>query len=198
MKRTVFEVAPAGKYSRRHLCVCVPSPPKNLCSLLIAASQKPARWQFYTEFDKSSGEKAEEVRYRQDEGGEKEERRVGGKTEGEVESLRLNVNTVTFQGSAASCSRFCQSPGALASTPAWRTLQRPPTSAALPLCIHLINPHCSKHQRQLNKTTASHTIPSVLLYYSKEPCTLPQTIQIYIVCKKKKKIKWKLSIVSFV
>lgn len=41
--RTLFEVAPAGKHSRR---LCAPSPPKSLCSLLIAASQKAARWQF--------------------------------------------------------------------------------------------------------------------------------------------------------
>ena len=60
--RTVFEVAPAGKYSRR---LREPSPPpkKSLCSLLIAASpEKLLADSFTPSLTKAAG-RTEEVRY---------------------------------------------------------------------------------------------------------------------------------------
>ena len=83
--RTVFEVAPAGKYSRR---LREPSPPpkKSLCSLLIAASpEKLLADSFTPSLTKAAG-RTEEVRYGWVGG--------GGGEGGEV--LRLNVETFTF------------------------------------------------------------------------------------------------------
>lgn len=79
--RTVFEVAPAGKYSRR---LREPSPPSNqpkksLCSLLIAASppKKLLADSFTPSLTKAAG-RTEEVRYGWVEGGEKKDRKEGG------------------------------------------------------------------------------------------------------------------------
>lgn len=97
--RTVFEVAPAGKYSRR---LRVPSPgtllfssnccfPKS-CSLTVLQRVWQKQWGAARKWGRDGMMGWEE-------------RMSGGwkKKEGEVEAHKLNVSTVTFQGSAASC-----------------------------------------------------------------------------------------------
>lgn len=58
--RTVFEVAPAGKYSRRLREPSPPTQPTKKKSLFSSnccfPPEKASCWQFYTEFDKSGGE----------------------------------------------------------------------------------------------------------------------------------------------
>lgn len=101
--RTVFEVAPAGKYSRR---LCVPSPKKSLFSSNCCFPKSCSLTVLHRVWQKQRGEGRKWGR-----DGMKgwEGRKEGGrKTEGEVESHRLNVNIVTFQGSAA-CRSFSPS-----------------------------------------------------------------------------------------
>lgn len=59
-------------------------------------------------------ERAEEVRYRQDEGVKRKGAGWVDKQEDEVESLRLNADTVASRGSAASCGCFWEAPDAYA------------------------------------------------------------------------------------
>ncbi len=142
--RTIFEVAPAGKCSRR---LRVPSPKKSLfssnccfpksCSLTVLHRVWQKQWE---ERRKWGGDGTKEL----------DERKQGGwKEEGEVKSHRLIINTVSFQGSSGSCS-FFPAPGTYTSSQAWRTLQSPPTLAALPLCIPRIYPHCFEYQPPLH------------------------------------------------
>lgn len=79
--------------------------------LLIAASQKAAHWQFYTQLDKSGVRSGGSWKVQTGWRGEKKGRRVGGpkKREKKEQSVRLNVsdwtvNTVCFHGNTAGCS----------------------------------------------------------------------------------------------
>lgn len=135
--RTVFEVAPAGKYSRR-LCVC-PPPQKSLCSLLIAASPKSRSLTVFTQsLTKAAGV---DVRMKGWEGRKEGGKKVGGwKKEGELESHRLNVNIVTFQGREvlpAAVFPWISRSFSIVNTaePSYSS------SSAYTVCIHLINPH---------------------------------------------------------
>lgn len=90
----------------------MPPPLKSLCSLLIAASQNAARWQFCNEFDKSCGKRGGSEVWRS----EKKGWRVGVKTK---KMVRLNCKdwiSILFSFREIPSILPSMSAGALAST----------------------------------------------------------------------------------